>query len=164
MKRGRPNRSTAMPGRTMHDCSGRCRRPRAPAQLPSARVRDRRCSLCKARCRETPRSIWRCVPVCRASACTRRCDAKEPQRLDQLCRHGTCPVLSNGRVQCKIAGQIVLRQKVPWCARWWCRLGGEFSLNSAQSTARAIERNAIERNAIDRNRPIAAPAIQLHAG
>ena len=43
-----------------------------------------------------------------------RCDADEFQRLEQLCRTITRPVLSNERVQINAAGQVVLQLKTAW--------------------------------------------------
>ena len=40
------------------------------------------------------------------------------QALEQLCRYITRLALANDRVQCKVAGQLVLKLKTPWrCAR-----------------------------------------------
>jgi hypothetical protein len=42
-----------------------------------------------------------------------RCGAKDRQALEQLCRHITPSALANERVQCKAAGQMVLKLKTP---------------------------------------------------
>lgn len=42
-----------------------------------------------------------------------RCGADERQALEQLCRYITRPALTNERVQCKAAGQVVLKLKTP---------------------------------------------------
>ena len=43
-----------------------------------------------------------------------RCAADDRQALEQLCRYITRPALANERVQCRAAGQVVLRLKTPW--------------------------------------------------
>ena len=43
-----------------------------------------------------------------------RCDARERQRLEQLCRPITRPALANERVQISNAGQVVLNLKTVW--------------------------------------------------
>jgi hypothetical protein len=46
----------------------------------------------------------------------RRCVAQPHarKRLEQLCRYITRPALSDERVQCNAAGQVVLKLKTPW--------------------------------------------------
>jgi Putative transposase len=43
-----------------------------------------------------------------------RCDADDPEALEQLCRDITRPALANERVQCNAAGQVGLKLKRTW--------------------------------------------------
>ena len=43
-----------------------------------------------------------------------RCEAEDRKRLEQLCRSTARPALSDERVQCNGAGQVVLKLKMPW--------------------------------------------------
>jgi hypothetical protein len=43
-----------------------------------------------------------------------RCAADDRQELEQLCRYITRPALANDRVQCNVAGQVVLKLKTAW--------------------------------------------------
>lgn len=45
-----------------------------------------------------------------------RCDAKDRNRLKQLCRYITRPALSHERVQRNFAGRVVLQPETPWRA------------------------------------------------
>jgi hypothetical protein len=42
-----------------------------------------------------------------------RCGADARHALEQLCRYITRPALANERVQCNVAGQVVLKLKTP---------------------------------------------------
>jgi len=43
-----------------------------------------------------------------------RCGADDRRALEQLCHYVTRPALTNERVQCNSAGQVVLKLKTPW--------------------------------------------------
>ena len=87
-----------------------------PIELPSDRAQDRRCSRCKAPCRETPRSPRRCVPASRVSAFTPPCAAMPTSASGS----SNCAATSRARrrteerVQINRAGQVVLRLKTAW--------------------------------------------------
>ena len=96
--------------------SARCRRRLARIASPSARVPD--CKLVTVQGtmpRDAAFTQTLCADTQRFSLhAAVRFGANKRKHLGQRCRYITRPALANERVQCKIAGQVVLKLRTAW--------------------------------------------------